>query len=200
MQNNYSFIENTSSGKMRKIVLSVNIGISLNELNIGVKKHEENEKSSISVKKSISHECYLRGRKAELQQNTQKAINFYNKAIKFNSRNKDAYDRRGVVHMNTLNYAEALRDFVLALRIDNRNVEFLNHLGLVNCALKRYDEALENFSLALRINPQFGKAYFNRALLKLNFDDYQGARKDIIRSVDTDCFGFEEFRITSHMN
>ncbi len=200
MQNGNTVIHKTSSGRMKKVVFSVNIGISLNDLNVGINYQEEKEKSSISVKKSISHECYLRGRKAELLQNTKKAIDFYNKAIKFNSKNKDAYDRRGVVHMNTLNYAEALRDFVLALRIDSKNVEVLNHLGLVNCALKRYDEALENFSLALRINPQFGKAYFNRALLKLNFDDFQGARKDIIRSVDTDCFGYEESRLTSHMN
>ncbi|MBE0539040.1 MAG: tetratricopeptide repeat protein [Ignavibacterium sp.] len=45
----------------------------------------------------------------------------------------------------------------------------------------KYKEALENFNKALKLNPESSAALFNRATVKADIGDLQGAKEDFIR-------------------
>jgi len=55
----------------------------------------------------------------------------------------------------------------------------------------KIEEALESFNKAIELNPLYALAFFNRATIKTDLGDFEGARKDfhLAKSIDVenDC-------------
>ena len=48
------------------------------------------------------------------------------------------------------------------------------------------DEALENFNKAIELNPLYAIALFNRATIKADLGDFEGAKEDFLRAKCTE--------------
>jgi tetratricopeptide (TPR) repeat protein len=58
---------------------------------------------------------------------------------------------------------------------------YYNLKGATEADEGKYREALENFNKALELNPKFSTALFNRATIKADTGDLNGAREDFVR-------------------
>jgi tetratricopeptide (TPR) repeat protein len=100
--------------------------------------------------------------KQDFQNDLDRAIEDYNKAIQLNPNLAEAYYNRGVAYDDKGQYNEAIKDFDEAIRINPNLVEAYCNRGVAYYAKGQYNEAIKDFDEAIRINPNLAEAYYNR--------------------------------------
>ncbi|MDJ1501836.1 tetratricopeptide repeat protein [Xanthocytophaga agilis] len=121
------------------------------------------------------------------QEDGQKAISLYSKAIKREPQNVEAYWRRGDEYYKIKQYERAIDDFNRAIRIDSAfNAGYLfGDRGLTKHALKDYHGAINDFTIALELCPPAEpstpreKFYYYRSLSKIRLTDTLAALNDL---------------------
>lgn len=81
------------------------------------------------------------------------AIAEFNKAIKINPSDVDAYYYRGCTHFAAENYKKALSDFNKAVKIDPTYVNAYINRGYYYHLKNQYPKAIADFKKALELNP-----------------------------------------------
>ena len=112
----------------------------------------------------------------------QKALADYNKAIEILPRYHLAYNNRGNVYFREKDNERAMKDYAKAIEILPDNDRALNNRGAVYFQQKKYDLAEKDFNRALELNPRYADAYLNRAIIysvtnrhgqaKADYDEY----------------------------
>ena len=129
------------------------------------------------------------------QQEHEKAIKHYTKAIKSKPDFTAAYNNRGNVYSRIGKFQNAIEDFPEAIDIQpdgdyayyNRGVTY-GHIGDYNRAIEDYDKAIE-------IQPDLAELYHNRGEALLHLNEMEKAKADLITAKDMGIDIVAAFRI-----
>ena len=106
------------------------------------------------------------------------AIAEYNKALKDDRNNYDAYYRRGEAYFWLKDYRAAIEDFNKVLRLNYKNATVYFFRGTAYLSQKEYDLAIADYNEAIRINPNYAYAYNNRGFAYYEQKEYGRAIAD----------------------
>jgi tetratricopeptide (TPR) repeat protein len=100
-------------------------------------------------------------------------------------RDKQARDyfNSGVIKFNSMQYAEAIKDFDEAIRLDPSLWDAYYFGGKSKHALKLYDEAIKDFNKAIQLNSICSDAYYSRGTCKSTLGRYKDAIKDFDKAI-----------------
>ena len=119
-----------------------------------------------------------------------KAINFWNHAIKNNQYTAIAYSNRGLAYHGLKQYQKAVDDYSQAIKLDPGYAVAYNNRGNSYYELNKYELALNDFNQSLKLKPQYAKAYLNRGLAFYQMNKKNQACSDFQKSCDRgDCDG-----------
>ena len=125
-----------------------------------------------------------RGNKHYEDQQFQKALSDYNKAINLNPENALTYKRRGILFINLGRKEEALLDYDKAIDLEPEDVEAYNNRGLLFKDLRRNKEALSDYNKAIDLDSEYGSAYSNRGFLFEDLGRKEEALSDYNKAID----------------
>ncbi len=104
--------------------------------------------------KAITHE--------EKQQEYEKSIAHYAKAIELKSDFWEVYYNRGNTHQDKGNYDHAIEDYNTAIKLKNDYAEVYYKRGNAYIRKDDFDHAIENYNTAIQLKPDYAEAYSNR--------------------------------------
>ncbi|MFC1859091.1 tetratricopeptide repeat protein [Thermodesulfobacteriota bacterium] len=100
-----------------------------------------------------------------------RALEYFNKAIRLDPNNALIYNNRGILLKDLGRYEEAIEDHTQALNLDSNFAEAHNNRGVAHYMLGNYQEAIKDCARARQIEPKFSNAYFNLALAYYKLED-----------------------------
>lgn len=92
----------------------------------------------------------------------------------------------GLVQYGDKNFVAAEADFQAAVNLTPNNPDALWDLALAQTKNGKSAEAIQTYDRILKITPKFETAYYNRGLLKLGRNDYNGAIADFKRALEVE--------------
>jgi tetratricopeptide (TPR) repeat protein len=113
-----------------------------------------------------------------------KAISDYNSSIHFDNSNADVWLRRGILKHKMKDLNGALSDFTQSIKLKDDNEKTWMCRGNLMMELKRTKEAIEDFSIASTLKPEFGLAYYSRAIAYQRGGNLKDACDDLKRAQD----------------
>jgi tetratricopeptide (TPR) repeat protein len=113
-----------------------------------------------------------------------KALAAYTKAIEVNPQYAEAYKNRGIVYLDLKDYDKAMADNNKAIEVNPQYSNAYNNRGNVYYNLKEYDKAMAEYNKAIEINPQLFQAYNNRGVVYRNLKEYDKAIKDYNKAIE----------------
>lgn len=112
----------------------------------------------------MAHLFNSRGAHQAKMGKTDRALEFYMKAIRRNATFAEAYNNRAAAHFKQENWEQARADCEKALSLNPSLAETLNTRGALSFRQGLVDRALADFEQALQIKPHFSKATHNRKI------------------------------------
>ncbi|MEI6816475.1 MAG: tetratricopeptide repeat protein [Bacteroidota bacterium] len=125
---------------------------------------------------SLSISYYNLGHQYSQAKQYDKAIPFYDSALKYKPNFSEAYNNKSVALLNTKNYDEAIAVSDMAIKLDEKNVKAYVNKGCAYSNLKQFDKALEYFNKAIVINPNEHDAYYFMGVTCFNMGDKERAK------------------------
>ena len=112
--------------------------------------------------------------------NYQKAIDFYNKALKIYKRDGAIFYNRAISNYELGNYKEAIADYKEALIFEDKMRSAITHLniGIAYKEIEEFEKALFHFNKAISIKPHEGFYYQDRGSLYFELEKWDEALKD----------------------
>ena len=115
------------------------------------------------------------GTSHQRENNSNEAIETYNKAIEINPQFAEAWNNKGTALGNLGRFEEALIAYDKAIEINPQFAEAWNSKGAALGNLGRFEEALIAFDKAIEINPQFVGAWINKGAALRNLGRFEEA-------------------------
>ncbi len=125
-----------------------------------------------------SGEFVFRGESYHQDGNIKKAIENFDKAIKINPENLDAYSSRGTAYFFNKEFQKAVNDFAIVAKYQPDNYQAFNALASALAGLGDYDNALKLVNRSLLINPNNAEAFFTRGGINISRNEYKQAIGD----------------------
>jgi len=125
-----------------------------------------------------SGELVFRGESYHKDGNIEKAIKTFNKAIKINPNNLDAYSSRGTAYFFDKKYQKAVNDFAVVAKYQPTNYQAFNALASAMAGLGDYDNALKIVNRSIYMNPNNAEAFFTRGGINISRREYKQAIGD----------------------
>jgi tetratricopeptide (TPR) repeat protein len=100
----------------------------------------------------------------------EKAISFFNKAIKIDNRNYKYFYNRANAQREQKLLLEALEDYNLALELEKNKADIYFNKAVVLADLNRKKEAILAFEQCLGIDPNFAKAHYGIASAQISLE------------------------------
>ena len=123
--------------------------------------------SSLFLSSCLKTEQYIEIGNTKLAQGKyEKALDFYNKAIKSNPKDAkidEVYYYRGMAKEEMGEVAEAIVDYNLAINLNKKNPIFYNRRGLAQNKLTNYEAAIDDMNEAIKLSPNEAYFYIDRA-------------------------------------
>ncbi len=152
--------------------------------------------AKVSLGVSATHE----GQITAAERHYYAAIADFDKAISINQRDTYAYIIRGYAKIllgdyesNNGNiadarklYKSAIKDGNSAINSDFQTVYGYHIRGIANAALDDYGSAIEDFDKSVSLKPDFARAYYNRALVKVLLGKRGAAKADFKKAKELD--------------
>ena len=152
--------------------------------------------AKVSLGVSATHE----GQITAAERHYYAAIADFDKAISINQRDTYAYIIRGYAKIllgdyesNNGNiadarklYKSAIKDGNSAINSDFQTVYGYHIRGIANAALDDYGSAIEDFDKSVSLKPDFARAYYNRALVKMSLGKGGAAKADFKKAKELD--------------
>jgi len=120
----------------------------------------------------------------------QRAIQDYNKAIRFYESIQLQHDyssvffNRAMAYTSLRQYQPAIEDYNKAILMNADFAEAYNNRGRIYGQLGQYQLAIDDFNKVIDINPEHEKAYNNRGLAFNELRQYQNAVKDFTTAIN----------------
>ncbi|CAM4197377.1 tetratricopeptide repeat protein [Flavobacterium jumunjinense] len=111
-----------------------------------------------------------------------KALEYYNKSIKMDSSNSDAFGDRGMVKCFLDDLDGSMQDFNTAISMDPNNENHYSNRGYTEIIMNKLEDALKDFDKSLSLSPN-QKAYANKAIVLIIKEDYIGAIHNLNNSL-----------------
>jgi len=112
------------------------------------------------------------------------ALEDYDEVVKLEPTEEENYINRGLVKEKMKDFSGAQKDFSKAIELNENNERaWLSH-GNIMSKTKKWDTAIEDYSMAVTLDPEYGLAYFNRAMAYQNVKNSVAACKDLRKSED----------------
>ena len=146
-----------------------------------------------SDKGLASHAWFSVGYLYSQEEEPEKAILAYDRAITLKPDYADAYNSRGVSKGELRQYTAAISDLDRAIMLDSHNAEAYYNRGIVYFKSGRYYLASNDFDETIRLNPMHTQAYINRGLSRFNQGQYEEAFSDLNKAVTLDKNKLEAF-------
>jgi tetratricopeptide (TPR) repeat protein/tRNA A-37 threonylcarbamoyl transferase component Bud32 len=115
-----------------------------------------------------------------------KEIAGYDKAITINSKDINAYIKRGIAKYGLGNKQEAIDDFNKVISIDPKYSRAYGMRGVVKNDLGNKKEAIADYDKAISIDPEFAVVYYHRGLAKYGLGNKQEAINDYNKAISID--------------
>ena len=96
--------------------------------------------------------------------NPNKALDYWNKAIRANPKSSEAYNNRGLAFYNLKRYQQAVKDYSQAIRMNPEDSIAYNNRGNAYYEMLKYKPAETDYNKSIALNPQYANAYLNRGL------------------------------------
>ena len=140
-------------------------GQSLAEWNAGIPKEWSDSAAGL----------YSTGISFYLAEKYEKALSYFEEAVKKKPDFADAHYFLGVTYVNLGRYQEAIQAFKQAIRIKPDFADAHYDLGFTYGKLGRYQEAIQAFKQAIRIEPDFAEAHYDLGFTYGKLGRYQEA-------------------------
>ena len=98
------------------------------------------------------------------------SIEYYDKILKSDNKNINAYNNKGHALYNLGRYEEAIKCFDKVLELDDKNINAYNNKGSSLSALGRYKEAIECYNKLLELDDKNINAYYNKGIALYNLN------------------------------
>lgn len=118
--------------------------------------------------------------------NNQKAINFYEMAIEFNSRHDDAYRSWGDALNAQENYPEAIKKFQKAIELNPKSDAAYTNMGIALNNIEKFEQAIKAFRSAESINPKNAYTYLNWGISLICIGQNEEARLKLRKAQELD--------------
>jgi tetratricopeptide (TPR) repeat protein len=113
-----------------------------------------------------------------------KAIEYLDKIIKLKPDYVEAYNQRGVAHLNSGQNQPAIEDFTIAIRLQPDNALAYFNRGTIYSNLNQDKQAIDDFSEAIRLKPDTTAGVYNsRGIIYNKLGKYELAIKDFNESI-----------------
>jgi serine/threonine protein kinase len=97
-----------------------------------------------------------------------------------------AYHKRGLAHVSTRNYEQAIVEYTRAIKLDPVYAEAYNNRSTAHLLMNNYGEAVSDCQRALELAPDFVATYVNRGIAYTGLRDYQKALADYNKALELD--------------
>jgi tetratricopeptide (TPR) repeat protein len=98
------------------------------------------------------------------QGDLQKALLDYNSAIQIDNADADTWTKRGLLKEKMKDLNGALADFTQSIKIKDDNENVWLYRGDLMMKLNKTKDAIEDYTIAITHQPEFGHAYYHRAV------------------------------------
>ncbi len=146
-----------------------------------------------SDKDLASHAWFSAGYLYSQEEEPEKAILAYDKAIILKPDYAEAYNSRGVSKGVLGHYESAISDLDEAINLDSHYAEAYYNRGIVKFKDGSYYLASHDFDETIRLNPQHIHAYINRGLSNFNQGHYEEAYNDLDKAVSLEQNNVEAY-------
>ena len=113
----------------------------------------------------------------------EEAIKHYDKAIRSDPQDADAYNNRGNAKFALGLHRDAIADCDRAIRLNPQYAAAYYNRGAAKRELGKHDAAITDHNEAIRINPQFAAAYNDRGIAKGMLGRYEEAIADFNEAI-----------------
>jgi tetratricopeptide (TPR) repeat protein len=110
------------------------------------------------------------------QNDYNKAIEFYTKAIDLDSDNAIYYYNRGTGYHALKKYEKAIADYTKAIKRKPNNATFYNNRGLSYYELNEYEKAIADFSEVIKLDPNNTDYYHSLVRILCRTNDFDNAQ------------------------
>ncbi|MGO8991601.1 MAG: trypsin-like peptidase domain-containing protein [bacterium] len=129
---------------------------------------------------------YSLGQIEENNENNEKAIGYYQKAISVDSQYADAYINLGSIYYDKGEYDLEVTNFEKAVKISPDKCEYWYYLGTAYEDIHQYDEAVKAYKNALRLRPYHKDTLHDFAILSMAGGNCDRASKLISKLKESD--------------
>ncbi|MDD5570467.1 MAG: tetratricopeptide repeat protein [Bacteroidales bacterium] len=149
----------------------------------GIWKNEEKLLVDAANKKPGTITWYYVGNSFYLNNEFEKANEYYSKCLRVDSNYSNLNKMRGIVNFNLNRFEDAIKDFNRAIRQrPDDTVAYLNR-GNALSKIEKYLEALPDYDFYLKLKPDAGDAYLFRGVAYYNTNNFNEALKDFNKSL-----------------
>lgn len=110
--------------------------------------------------------------------NHERAIEYYNEALKLNKTDAEIYTNRGNAYFKIKKFTEALNDYNAALAIKPDYIFAFSNRGSLYGTMGKFELAIDDLTRVIKKDPSYKSAYPNRATAYLEFGKYNEAIAD----------------------
>jgi tetratricopeptide (TPR) repeat protein len=117
------------------------------------------------------------------------SIEAFNRAIRLNATNHEAYYWRARALISQGRFENAAEDLERAVSLAPHYVEAYDHLGWLFDRLGQHEKGIDALSRSIELRPENGWAYYQRGRMLYKFGD----RENALRDAETSCnLGYQE--------
>jgi Tfp pilus assembly protein PilF len=120
------------------------------------------------------------------QDDTQRALDDYNAAVKMAPKNAGLHYNRGILFSARSDDEAALREFNTAIEINPKLVPALSKRAKALETRGNFSGALADYSAAIRLEPKTAALWSERGYVSLRQHDYESAKKDEAQAIQLD--------------
>jgi tetratricopeptide (TPR) repeat protein len=135
-----------------------------------------------------------RGLAYERQEEYQKAIDEYNKAIELDPEYVNPYYNLGNAYRDLKKYLKSIDNYTKAIELDPEFAWPYNNRGQVYERHEEYQKAIDDYTRAIEISPD-AKPYRNRANVYEKLEEYQKAIDDYTKAIELDPEDANSYKI-----
>ncbi|HMQ54669.1 MAG TPA: tetratricopeptide repeat protein [Anaerolineae bacterium] len=97
-----------------------------------------------------------------------------------------ALNKRGLAHVSTRNYEQAIIDYTKAIQLDPQYAEAYNNRSTAHLMMGNYGQAVTDCTAAIDFAAEFVAAYVNRGIAYTGLRDFERAQADFAKAVALD--------------
>jgi tetratricopeptide (TPR) repeat protein len=121
-----------------------------------------------------------------------KALDYWNKAIRANPKSPEAYNNRGLAFYNLKRFQKAVKDYSQAIRMNPEDPIAYNNRGNSYYEMMKFEPAESDYNKSIALNPHYANAYLNRGLVYYQMDKNDQACVDFKMACDLkECEGLD---------